>query len=142
MKMLSVIEKMSDDLHPALKQAVAPINVTCETLQIGRTEYHPLLINPERKRRILEEGPIRIGDESDFLVVITELDKENATCKVRFTQYGEEKRIPALVADPSVKIIDDPYSLAMARGGEVRVSGKLEFQDEEIKKLHVLRIHS
>jgi hypothetical protein len=140
MKMLSVIEKMADDLHPALKQAVAPINVTCETLQIGRHEYHPLLINPERKRRILEEGPIEFGDEEEFHVFITEFDKENATCKVRFSRHGEEKRIPGSVADPSGKIIDDPYSLAMARAEEIKVLGKLEFQDGEIKRLHILAI--
>lgn len=140
MKMLSLIEKMADDLHPALRQAVAPVNITCETLQIGRNEYHPLLINPERKRRILEEEPIELGDEEEFHVFITEFDKENATCKVRFSRHGEEKRIPGTVADPSGKIIDDPYSLAMARAQEIKVMGKLEFQNGEIKRLHILAI--
>jgi hypothetical protein len=142
LKMLSLIEKMSDDLHPALKQVVAPVNITCETIQIGKSEYEPLLINANRKAKILEESPIEIEDEASFSVVISELDKENATCKVRFTLPKEEKRVPALIADPSVKIMDDPYSLAMACASVVKVTGKLEYQDGEIKKLHILNIHS
>jgi hypothetical protein len=140
--MLSVIEKMADDLHPSLKQTVAPIEVTCETIQIGRTEYEPLVITPDRKKKIIEEGEITIDDERDYSVYITELDKENATCKVRFSQSGEEKRIPAIVADPTIKVTNDPYTLAMASRSEVQVTGKLEYQDEELKRLHILKIRS
>lgn len=139
--MLKIIDKMTDDLHPALKQTVAPISVTCETLQIGRSEHEPLLITRERKEKILEEGEISLDDEARFNVLITELDKENATCKVRFTQSGEEKRIPASVADPSVRLPNDPYSLAMASENPVSVNGRLEYQDEELKRLHILKIN-
>jgi len=138
--MLGVIEKMADDLHPSLKQTVAPIEVTCETIQIGRTEYEPLIITPERKRKIIEEGEITIDDEREYSVYITELDKENATCKVRFSQLGEKSRISATVADPTIKVTNDPYTLAMASGSQVQVTGRLEYQDDELKRLHILRV--
>jgi len=133
-KLLSTIDKMADALRPAVKQAVAPVGESCSTVRIGGIDG--ITINSRDKEEIMSAGVFDITGERRWAAVITELDRENATGKVRLT--GDlETRVPMTVTDPAFKVLDSIYLRSFVTGATVELIGKAELSDGDIKRLYI-----
>jgi hypothetical protein len=144
LEMLRVVEKLTSDLHTSLKQAVAPIGSSCSTLTMSTEISNALPIDVKRKEIILDEGLLELTDQRILQVLITELDIENASCKVRFPSEMDEdeeaKRYRAVISDPAIKYPNSAYSHAMASAKQLMVKGKIELKHGEINKIYILDI--
>lgn len=135
-RMLTTIERMAESLQPSVRQAIAPIGMTCSSITIGGGQA----IDEVAAAAIRSAIDASITEEREWSVLITELDKENSTGKVRLMPESEEheKRVKARITDPAMKSIGDPYSFAFAEGRVLGVRGKaLIEQDGEIRELYI-----
>ena len=113
------MERMVVDLRPSLKQTFAPVGVSCRTLTIA-TPQRSDTFNETDKAALLLPINDEITELQDWAVLITELDLERGTCKARLASDPDEKRINAVITDPLLKQLNNPYSLAMAAGNRCR----------------------
>jgi len=132
----SIMERMVVDLRPSLKQTFAPVGVSCRTLTIV-TPQRTDTFDETDKAALLVPISDEITELRDWVVLITELDLERGTCKARLATDPEERRINAVITDPLLKQLNNPYSLAMAAGEPLPVRGKAHIQDGTIKRLYV-----
>ena len=131
-----IMDRMVVDLRPALKQTFAPVGISCRTLTII-TPQRADTFNETDKAALLLPINDEITDLQDWVVLITELDLERGTCKARLLSDPEEKRINAVITDPVLKQLNNPYSLAMAAGEPLPVRAKAHIQDGSIKRLYI-----
>lgn len=137
-RMLSTIEKMADALRPAVKQAVSPIGSSCETVRIGGESG--ITLDVSDKETIMSEGATEITRERNWPAIITELDRENATGKVRLAG-DDEARVPISITDPAFKVIDSIYLKSFVAASQINLVGKAELGDGEIKRLYISNAH-
>jgi hypothetical protein len=140
-KLISTIDKMSDGLNSALRQAIEPVGNSCATLEIGEAKYNPKVIDQETKDRILCDDT-ELTEEQETLLKITELDLENKTCKVRICDktgnpIPDSMRVKAIITDPSLCLADNPYAHSLIAGKAVRAKHKTEIKNGEIKKFFI-----
>lgn len=135
-RLLGTIEKMAEELKPAMRQSTAPIAVSCETIGILTPEREHFLGKNEKEALLLPDAN-ELSDLMEFTVLITELDLERGTCKARFVGEPEDRRIPCKISDPLLETTKNPYSSAMDAGDPVVVKAKALFQDARIVKLYI-----
>jgi hypothetical protein len=136
LRLLGTIEKMSEELKPAMRQSTSPIAVSCETIGILTPEREHFLGRNEKDALLLPDTN-ELSDLTEFTVLITELDLERGTCKARFVGEPEDRRIPCKISDPLLETAKNPYSSAMDAGDPVIVKAKALFQDAKIVKLYI-----
>ncbi|MDW0724100.1 hypothetical protein [Mannheimia haemolytica] len=74
-----------------------------------------------------------------FDILISELDKVKATCKVNIN--NAEQRTNAVISDPLFGSAENPYLQAFAQNKAIKVTGKATIKDGEIIKLTIMDIH-
>lgn len=131
---MATIEKMADALRPAARLAVAPIGGSCKTVRIGGDAG--ITLNEEDKARIVALSETDITSERQWVAVLTELDRENATAKARL-DWDDEGRVPVRITDPAFFVADNAYVRAFVTGQPITLIGKAELSDGEIKRLHI-----
>ncbi|MEO4029996.1 hypothetical protein [Chromobacterium vaccinii] len=137
-RMLSTIEKMADSLRPAVRSAVEPVGVECDTLTIGRkTDPCRVVIDKATRDAILADDTSRITQLNRWEVVFTELDRESSTGKVRLVSDDSNVRIRAEVNDPTFMLPDNKYLQSYARELPVIVIAKALIKDGELDRLYV-----
>ncbi|MGI0134698.1 MAG: hypothetical protein ACREBW_07055, partial [Candidatus Micrarchaeaceae archaeon] len=135
-RLLGTIEKMSEDLRPAMRQSTSPIAVSCETIGILTPERKHFLGRSDKDALLLPDAD-DLSDLMEFTVLITELDLERGTCKARFVGEPEDRRVPCKISDPLLETTKNPYSSAMDAGEPIVVKAKALFQDAKIVKLYI-----
>lgn len=137
-KLLATVEKMSDSLRPSVRAAVAPVGKSCTHMTVGGSSG--TVVDQARADAIRSTAADEVTHERTWDIVITEFDRESATAKIRFTdeEYGaDEKRVRAVITDPSVGILGNAYVKAFAAHSEIRVRGKAVLRDGEIQTLYI-----
>jgi hypothetical protein len=133
-KLLATVDRMADALRPAVRQAVRPVGESCATVRIGG--HNGIILDSKDKENINSESSSEFTDERSWAAVITELDRENMTGKIRLTDDADT-RIPVVITDPVFSALVNPYMLAFTSGEPIKLQGKAEIQDGEIKRLFI-----
>lgn len=147
-RLLQTIEKLSDSLRASLKQAVTPIGQSCRHIDIiphGRDSFS---IDQATKDAILSsDDDTQLTPLRDFRIVITEMDKERGTAKVRLIeQDGDSEadsedestaRINAKISDPAFEATDNAYLASFVSGSALSVKAKASIKDGLIRMLYV-----
>ena len=133
-RLVSTLDKMATGLLPASRKAVSPIGMYCDTLKIGDETAVP--IDKAKKDAILSTSEEEVTRLRQFDVLITELDLENNTGKVRL-DGDRERRINAAITDPMINTVDNTYAKALAQGDVISVQAKAAILDGEITRLYI-----
>ena len=137
-RLASTIEKMAEELRPAARQAVYPIGQSCKTISIfEKGNSTPIdVINEQDKAEISKLQDGEVTGIQEFNIVISELDKQKATCKVSVN--GADKRISASISDPLINTPDNVYYKAFVSNEILKVTGKAVVKDGELSKLVIM----
>lgn len=137
-RLASTIEKMAEELRPAARQAVYPIGQSCKTISIfEKGNSTPIdVINEQDKAEISKLQDGEVTGIQEFNIVISELDKQKATCKVSVN--GAAKRINASISDPLINTPDNVYYKAFLSNEPLKVTGKAVVKDGELSKLVIM----
>lgn len=135
-RLLDIIEKMSHDLQPAMRQSVAPIGGSCRTITII-SSLRKDTFSAEDKAVLALTALDAITEVQNFNVLITELDLERGSCKARIADDPDNRRVSAIISDPLLDQTNNPYSLAMAAGDFIPVKAKAVIEKGEIRKLFI-----
>lgn len=140
-RLASTIEKMAEELRPAARQVVSPIGQSCKTISIidTKTKQSLSVIDETDREAIMALTENEVTGIQEFDVLISELDKVKATCKVNIN--NAEQRTNAVISDPLFTCHDNPYLQAFAHGETVKITGKACIKDGEIVKLTIMDIH-
>lgn len=140
-RLASTIEKMAEELRPAARLAVSPIGESCKTISIidTQTKQSIGIINESDKESIMSLSENEITGIQVFDILISELDKVKATCKVNIN--NAEQRTNAVISDPLFGSTENPYLQAFAQNKAIKVTGKATIKDGEIIKLTIMDIH-
>jgi hypothetical protein len=135
-RLLGLLEVMVQDLRPSVKKALAPIGTSCRTITVITPQRTDSYDESDKEALFMMQGD-EITELLDWVVLITELDLERGTCKARLVNDSDDKRINAIVTDPLLKQVNNPYSLAMAAGEPLPVKAKALIQSSIVKKLFI-----
>lgn len=128
----ATLEKMADALKPAIRQAVAPVGKSVGTMTIAGS----YVVDEATATAIRAQSETEVGHERTWELVITELDTENKTGKVRLA--GDDgKRIKVKITDPLAETTPSPYAVAMANASTLMVRGKPTLRDGDIDTIFV-----
>ena len=133
-RMLGTIERMAESLRPSVRQAVAPLGQSCKTVRIGGEDG--ITLDEADKQRINAPSEVEITSEREFLAVITELDRENATGKARL-DGDDDSRVNLTITDPAFRSTGNAYMQAFSSGAKLTLIGKAELSEGEIRRLYV-----
>lgn len=134
-RLLSIIERMTDALTPAAKQAMAPIGTSCESISIVRSGTTVAKATQETKDT-LNQDITEITPATSYMGVFSELDLVTGACKV--TLGSDEARTSGQVTDPILTIPNNPYALALASGASIKFRAKAGIdEDGNITKLYI-----
>jgi hypothetical protein len=135
--LISVIDKLADQMRPAIKKALAPVGRSCESVDLyadGRKFHH---IDPELKEAITSESPVFSDHSRLFSGVISELDTKTGAAKI--TLDLDTERLPCQILDPAHAQPGNAYAEALASGSRITVLAKAELDsDGAIAKLFIL----
>ena len=135
-RLIGILESMVHDLRPSVRKAFAPIGTTCRTLTVIAPQRTDIYDDADKAALFISDRD-ELTELLDWVVLITELDLERGSCKARLVNEPDDRRISAIVTDPLLKQVNNPYSLAMAAGEPLPVKAKALIQDGIIKKLYI-----
>lgn len=128
----AMIPRLVEALRPAAKQAVEPVGRSCEVMRIGAS----MPIDKGIAAAIREDAPDSIDQERIYTLLVTELDLETGSAKVRLVDEIDT-RIKATITDPALKVTGNAYAAALVSALPVRVAAKAALRDGEITKLYI-----
>lgn len=147
--MLLTIEKLAESLRSSLKQAVSPVGQTCRSIDIipsPESGAQPISIDQATKDAILaDDDDAELTGLKSFVVIITEMDRERGTAKVRLLgQDGEPEadddgtsRVNAKITDPAFESSANVYIQHFASGEKLEVRGKASIKEGVIRQLYL-----
>lgn len=128
----ATLEKMADALRPAVRQAVAPVGRSVSTMTVAGT----YVIDEAAAEVIRSQGQVEVGPDRTWELVITELDTEKHTGKVRLA--GDDgNRVKVKITDPLVDTTPSPYASALAHATTITVRGKPVMRDGDIDTIFI-----
>lgn len=147
--LISVINKMAEELRPSVRQAVSPIGNTCNKISVSSgPEFKPTVINEEDKAVIDQLNDDEVLGLREYRIFLTEFDAHRMTAKVIIEGDDSDKRISAQISDPSASKSENPYlislsrflSLGLSHGASVKVTAKASVRKGAISKLFIVDI--
>lgn len=144
-RLLGTIEKLVDGMGPAIKQAVAPIGNSCRHIDLfgASQQGERISIDQSVKDAIMKPDPeTELTPEQVFTLVLTELDREKGTAKVRlldgFTSDGDDsERIAVKIIDPAFDMASNAYIAHFSSGEPLKAKGKASLKDGVIKTIYL-----
>lgn len=124
-RLFALLNKMVDASIPALRDAVTPIDQTCNDITLNGLDIPPVF-NREVKKALTKDVRTDIGELHNYTVTISEIDTQRHSCKVNIANMETGKRVLAEILDPVVDRPHNPYVVALASGDPLEVVGKLE----------------
>jgi hypothetical protein len=134
-RLLSTLERLAESLRPAMRDAVAPVGKSCTRMSLGPET----VIDEPTAEAIRSTDADDLTNERSWVIRITELDRETASAKVRLEDDDalEDKRFRAVITDPAIALISNPYVYAFAGQQVIKVRGKATLKDGEIQTLFI-----
>lgn len=138
-RLLATLERMVDSLRPSIKDAVAPIGKTCKKLTVGDPNSGGPTVDEIRAAAIRSPLPDEITEERTWVIRITELDLESKSAKVRFedSETQDDGRYKAVITDPALDLVANPYIDAFSRKVPITVRGKALAREGDIQALYI-----
>lgn len=130
---LQSVERMAQGLKPALRQAVAPVGRSCKTMTIGRS----IVIDEATAEAIRSLDSDELTELRDWPLMITELDVESGSAKVRMPGAEAGRRIRAKITDPAVQMEQSLYAESLYARTELVVQAKALMREGEVITLFV-----
>lgn len=128
----AMIPRLVDALRPAAKQAVEPVGRSCSVMRIGASTP----IDVGAAAAIREDAPDSIDQERTYKLLVTELDLETGSARVRLVDEIET-RIKASITDPVLKVTGNAYAAALVSGLPLCVTAKAAMRDGQIVRLYI-----
>lgn len=138
-KLLATIEKLADALQPSVRQALAPVGQSVESINIRRQgdQTPAVILDRETKELASANKENTITDARQYSGIISELDMLTGTCKVAL-ESDPDIRISAAITDPVGQRPGNPYAAAMLHLSPIRFIAKSEIDQEgTIIKLYI-----
>lgn len=136
-RLLGTIDRMADNLRPAVKQSIAPIGESSSAMTIGDRDLKiRTSLGEEDKAAILSEPPAEVGEEGSYSIKLSELDMETGSCKV-FLEEELEERIGGRITDPAFSLPNNLYVMAMAAQKFIEVTAKPVLRAGAIERLFI-----
>lgn len=138
-KLLATIEKLADALQPAVRQAVAPVGLSVDSINIRPANSNTPAVVIDRETKELAHGDRSniIDSARKYTGVISELDMFTGGCKVAL-DGDPDIRIAATITDPVGRQPGNPYATAMSQLSQISFIAKAEIGlDGEILRLHI-----
>lgn len=135
-RLAATIDRMADALRPSLKAAVAPIGRSCKFMTVGAGAA----IDEAMADAIRSEVATDVTPPRQWQIVITEMDLETATAKVRLIGEDESSdngRVKAKITDPAFGVAGDIYRRAFAVQSPLTATAKATLRDGEIQTLFI-----
>lgn len=134
----AAIDLLAEGQRHAARQLVAPVGVTCQTLQLGAPDRGAIEVDKPMRDAICAQEPVETMDELTYQVFISELDMQTHSCKVSLLQDNDPSvRYSGEITDPVVTAANNPYSLAMAKKQWISVRGKAQLKNGVFDKLYI-----
>lgn len=134
-RLATTVERLADALRPSMVSAVAPVGKSCRVLRFGNQGP---VVDEATADAIRAESADEVTDAREWSILITELDVENGTAKVRLTGEGEDsKRFRARISDPAFDLVGNLYATALLNASALRVIAKATLRDGEIQMLYI-----
>lgn len=132
-KLIDTLPALAGATRPHAVHLVAPVSVSCSTVnQFANTE-RPVLITESEAKLIRGEGEKVVGAAREYTVNrITELDITNGHCKLDVQNLGE---VIGNIADPVLKTPENVYTQALDKHTTLRVTAKAVETNGIIQKL-------
>lgn len=135
---IEAMERMAVAMHGPVKNIVAPIGQSTETLMIGTPSSGAFRVNAADKETIVARSPIEVGDETVWTVTLTELDLVTHSCKVSIANDEKpQRRIAGTITDPVIGTPNNPYSSAFDAQAPLEVRAKAQYVGGEIDRLFI-----
>lgn len=134
-KMMASIDKLTDILQPAARQALSPIERSCERIDLHLEGVCFMSLNRIHKRSFAHAGRKLSEHLETYVGVISQFDMTTGACRV--TLEGSRARIPAIVVDPAFNRPKNRYVEAMASSHAISFLAKADLDDEG----HPLRLY-
>lgn len=130
-RMLATIERLADALQPAVRQALAPIGQSVESINLrGKGESQPrVVLDRETKELAAADKDNTITESRQMSGIISELDMLTGSCKVALGS-DPSTRVSAKVVDPVIGRPNNPYVQAMAQLSVLDFIAKAEIDAE------------
>lgn len=122
-KLVSLIDKLTDALRPAARQALSPIDRSCSQIDLYTEGDRFMTLSTDQKRAFGETGAVT-SEIAPYVGMISEFDMTTGACRV--TLDGDTARIPAIVADPVFNRPNNRYVHAMASADSIRFLAKAD----------------
>lgn len=138
-KLLATIEKLADALQPSVRQALAPVGDSVESINIRAqgAAVPSVVLDRETKELANASKENTITESRQFSGVISELDMLTGTCKVAL-ENDPDIRISAAITDPVGQRAGNPYAAAMLHLQSIKFLAKAEVDpDGAIIKLYI-----
>ncbi|MDR5879508.1 hypothetical protein [Caballeronia sp. LZ032] len=134
-KMMASIDKLTDILQPAARQALSPIERSCERIDLHLDGACFMSLNRTHKRTFAHAGRKLSEHLETYVGVISQFDMTTGACRV--TLEGGSARLPAIVVDPAFNRPKNRYVEAMASRHSICFLAKADLDDEG----HPLRLY-
>jgi hypothetical protein len=122
-KLTSLVDKLSDVLRPAVRQALSPIDRSCSQIDLYTGGDRFMTLGADHKRAFASADTVLSGIAS-YIGVISEFDMTTGACRV--TLDGSTERIPAIVIDPVFNRPNNRYVQAMVFADSIRFLARAE----------------
>lgn len=130
---LATVERIATGLSPAIRQAVAPVGKTCSSMTIAGSA----VIDEATAEVIRNTDADEVTPERSWTIVVTELDVETLSAKLRLVDAEDGSRIKAQITDPAANVRPNVYTESLVTGCALSGKGKATLRDGEITKLFI-----
>lgn len=137
-RLLDTIDNMAASLRPAAKQALTPVGDSVSSLSVLSKDQkvNPFIVGVAEKDAIISENDTEIIAEREYKVRFHEMNKDTNSCRISFLN-DDEIRIPAIIVDPCISLVENTYITAFANNAYITVKAKASMKDGEIIKLFI-----
>ena len=137
-RLLDTVDKMADNLKPAVRKAVKPVGVTARTMtvrgaNVGSSE---VIVDKAMRDAIDADEPIEIGEEITLKVRFVEMNWDAKTCRI-VTESDTETRYSAEISDPVIQVPNNAYATAFAAQTMLEVRAKPTLRDGEVERWYI-----
>ncbi|WP_162066601.1 hypothetical protein [Burkholderia sp. THE68] len=124
----ALADKLADALRPAARQALSPIDHSCQRIDLYAEGKQFMTLDSDHKRAFSQNSGTVTEHLEPYVGVISQFDMTTGAC--RLTLEGATSRIPAIVVDPVFDRPNNRYVKAMTSADPIRFLAKAELDDE------------
>jgi len=137
-QLMNTVDRLTNDLRPAVRQTLEPLGVSCRTMTIKVSESTMTFDEADKAASHLSPND-EITDVQDFSVLFTELDVERSTGKAYVADFHPlSRRIPTVIMDSSIQTQHNLYVSALSSSRTIEVKGRALLRNNRLVRLFVI----